>query len=61
MGQHKRNPVAIAAKKGELLPKPKKMGQREADRLLYAKCHEILMRPLIDAYSKMCRMEQESE
>lgn len=34
MGQHKHNPKAIAAKNGELPPKPKPMGKREADRWL---------------------------
>lgn len=53
MGQHKHNPTAIAAAKGELPPKPKQMGKREADRLFYAKCKEILYRPLINAYVKM--------
>ncbi len=42
MGQHKHNPTAISAKNGELPPKPKKMGKRECDRLLYAKCQEIV-------------------
>lgn len=36
MGQHKYNPTAIAAKNGELGPKPKRMGKRERDRLLQA-------------------------
>jgi hypothetical protein len=53
MGQHKHNPTAIAAKNGELPPKPKKIGKREAERLMYAKCQEILYRPLIEAYEKM--------
>ncbi len=53
MGQHKYNPTAIAAKNGELPPKPKKMSKRESERLLYAKCKEILYRPLIEAYEKM--------
>lgn len=53
MGQHKHNPTAIAAAKGELPPKPKKMSKRESDRLLYAKCAEILYKPLADAYKKM--------
>lgn len=53
MGQHKHNPTAIAAKNGELPPKPKKMGKRESERLLYAKCAEILYKPLIEAYEKM--------
>lgn len=29
MGQHKHNPIAIAAKEGSLPPKPKKMSQSE--------------------------------
>ena len=53
MGQHKHNPVAIAAKKGELPPKPKKMGKRESERLLHAKMQEIIYRPFIAAYRKM--------
>lgn len=55
MGQHKYNPTAIAAKNGELPPKPKKMSKREADRLLYVKCQEILYRPLVEAYARMMR------
>lgn len=53
MGQHKHNITAIAAKNGELPPKPKQMSKREAERLLYAKCQEILYRPLVEAYEKM--------
>ena len=35
MGQHKTNPVAIAAKEGRLPPKEKKrMSKRQAERLL---------------------------
>ena len=37
MGQHKYNPTAIVAKNGELPPKPKKMGKREAERLLMSR------------------------
>lgn len=58
MGQHKYNPTAIAAAKGELPPKPKKMGKREAERLLYAKCQEILYRPLIKAMVKLQQQEE---
>lgn len=36
MGQHKYNPTAIAAKNGELDPKPRRIGKRERDRLLQA-------------------------
>ena len=35
MGEHKRNPVAIAAAKGELPPKPKQtMSKRKRERLV---------------------------
>lgn len=60
MGQHKHNPTAIAAKNGELPPKKKPMGKRERDRLFYAKCQEILYKPLVDAYVKM-QMKNELE
>lgn len=53
MGQHKTNPTAIAAKEGKIPPKPKRKGKRELDRELYAKCQEIIYRPLIEAYEKM--------
>ena len=61
MGQHKHNPVAIAAAKGELPPKPKKMGQRESERLMYAKCQEILYRPLVKAMVRMQQDQAEGE
>ena len=50
MGQHKYNPTAIKAKNGELPPKPKKMGKRESDRLLYAECQRILYGHLVAAH-----------
>jgi len=53
MGQHKHNPTAIAAKNGELPPKPKGMSKREWERQLYAECQRILYKPLVDAYIKM--------
>lgn len=53
MGQHKSNPTAIAAKEGKIQPKPKPPGKREMERLLYAKCQEILCRPLADAYAEI--------
>ena len=61
MGQHKHNPTAIAAAKGELPPKPKKMSKREAERLLYAKCQEIVYKPLIDTYEKMYETDDYNE
>ena len=57
MGQHKHNPTAIAAKNGELPPKPKKPSKREMDRLLYAKCQEIIYKPLIETYNKLQVLE----
>lgn len=51
MGQHKRNPTAIAAKNGELPPKSKPMGKREAERLLTHKImREIERRTGITVY-----------
>lgn len=40
MGQHKFNPTAIAAKNGELPPKPKGMSKRDKDRMLMAAIYE---------------------
>lgn len=40
MGQHKHNPTAIAAKNGELQPKPPKMSKRERDAMLMAMIEE---------------------
>lgn len=37
MGEHKHNPTAIAAKNGELSPKPKKMSKRELEALMYSR------------------------
>lgn len=59
MGQHKHNPTAIAAKEGKIHPKPKPMGKREMERLLHAKCQEILFKPLAEAYEKMKTEEYE--
>ena len=54
MGQHKRNPVAIAAKKGELPPKPPKKSKAEVDRYMYKVCQEELYRtvPSMPQYLK---------
>ena len=42
MGEHKHNPTAIAAKNGELKPKPKGMGKRETERYLQTICYETI-------------------
>ena len=57
MGQHKYNPTAIAAKNGELPPKPKKMGKRETERLIYAECQKYLYNRLVGAYVRMMKQE----
>lgn len=44
MGQAKHNPTAISAKKGELPPKPVKMGKRESERLVMACLRQELFR-----------------
>ena len=46
MGEHKRNPIAIAAKKGELPPKKPKISKAERDRYIYAKCQEFIYQSL---------------
>ena len=58
MGQHKYNPNCQLAKEGKLPPKPPKMSKRERDRLLYAKCQEILLRPMVEAIVKMKQEEE---
>ena len=52
MGEHKHNPTAIAAKNGELPPKQKKMSKREAERLLYTKCRDLLYQSFVDNSGK---------
>lgn len=62
MGQHKHNPTAIAAKNGELPPKPRdKLSKKERDRLFYEKCQEIIYKPLVDAYIKMQTKDREND
>lgn len=57
MGQHKYNPNCQLAKEGKLPPKPKRMSKRDSERLLYAKCAEILYAPLARAYVKVMTQE----
>ena len=57
MGQHKHNPTALAAANGELPPKPPKISKREMDRIMYAKCQEIIYKPLIETYNKLQVLE----
>ena len=54
MGHHKHNPMAIAAKNGDVKPKPKKMGKRERERLLIREIERVTrineMRKQIERY-----------
>ena len=59
MGEHKHNPTAIAAKNGELKPKPKGMGKREAERYLRALCYEAITRPLREVAGKMKKEDED--
>ena len=43
MGAHKYNPTAIAAKNGELPPKPPKKSKAELERELYAEIQRLMI------------------
>lgn len=58
MGEHKYNPTAIAAKKGELPPKKKPLGKREAMRIVEVKLQAIMNKPLAEAMAEYFRAEQ---
>lgn len=47
MGEHKHNPTAIAAKKGELTPKKKPMGTAESRELMYTWIREHTLLPIM--------------
>lgn len=59
MGQHKYNSNCQLAREGKLPPKPKSIGKRELERLMFDKCQEVLYKPLVDAYTKMQIEEKE--
>lgn len=52
MGEHKYNRTAIMARNGEIAPKPKKMGKREADRYLTRLIRERLLYHLMRGMEK---------
>jgi len=56
MGQHKTNPVAIAAKEGKLPPKEKnRMSKRQAERLLMLEMERRLIpAPLLEHFRNYC-------
>lgn len=49
MGQHKTNPTAMAAKRGEIQPKPKPMSKRKAERLLMQAAERKMIPPQLRA------------
>lgn len=49
MGQHKTNPTAMAAKRGEIQPKPKPMSKRKAKRLLMQAVERKMISPQLRA------------
>lgn len=49
MGQHKTNPTAMAAKRGEIQPKPKPMSKRKAERLLMQEAERKMIPPQLRA------------
>lgn len=56
MGQHKHNPTAIAAKNGELTPKPPKLSKRQIEAEIYAKIEELpIIRDLRQAINNFSR------
>lgn len=52
MGQHKTNPVALAAARGNLPPRPPKVSKREKDRRLYAEVTRLMYESLMNASAK---------
>ena len=53
MGQAKHNPIAIAAKKGELPPKKPRLGRRERDQIIAAAVMDRLSIPPLKIMSYM--------
>lgn len=61
MGEHKHNPTAIAAKNGELKPKPKGMGKRETERYLQTLCYGAITCHLRKAAEKMKKEDENAD
>lgn len=61
MGQHHFNPTAIAAKKGELPPKPEKMGKRESERILLAEIQRKIYEPICRCYVRTTKRSYKEE
>jgi len=52
MGQHKTNPTAIAAARGELPPRPPKVSKKAIQRELHREIRRIIYGPLTNAAFK---------
>lgn len=55
MGQHKTNPTAIAAKRGEIPPKPKSLSKRESERLLMREIERRCIPPYLRQVANYAR------
>lgn len=58
MGQHKYNPTAIAAKNGQLTPKPQKMSKRERRILMEAMLNKSLRNCGIPAAEDLLKLSK---
>lgn len=60
MGQHKTNPVALAAARGELPPRPPKRSKREVDRMSLAEVERMTgLSQIYDQFSTLCKYMNE--
>lgn len=57
MGQHKYNPTAVAAKNGELPPKPERPSKREIERDMYRELYNAMVRRVAKAVKKVSEKE----
>lgn len=61
MGQHKHNPVALAAKRGELPPKPPAPSKREREQWLYSTLMQGLAEKGLDVLPKVMDKMKEGD
>lgn len=55
MGQHKYNPTAIAAARGELPPRPPKVSKKAMKRQLYRELRNIVYGPMTNVQFKQMK------
>lgn len=61
MGQHKTNPTAMAAKRGEIQPKPKPLSKREKERLLMQEIERKCIPPYLRKVSYYANIGGDSD